>query len=109
MKKLLLVGVIAVTALLASSAMTKADEVPTCPEGQMLVDGVCKPIPSSTPLYLILAQYCKADVVEYTEWSECDKRFGKNGLQWRSIVRPTPGGCLPSVADQLATQRECID
>jgi len=51
--------------------------------------------------------YCTKDI-EYTEWSPCDPRFGKNGIQYRQIVTPTYNGCIPTVAQQIAQQRDCL-
>ncbi len=51
--------------------------------------------------------YCTKDV-EYTEWSPCDPRFGKTGYQYREIVMPTYNGCIPTVAQRVAQQRDCL-
>ena len=104
------IGLMICAIVVASGFMfTSVKAVAECPQGQELVNGVCQQIPSGTPLYLILASYCKPGQIKYSEWSECDKRFGKNGLQWRTIIRPTFNGCQPSVYDQLNAVRECLN
>ncbi len=65
------------------------------------------PVSSSPFIGQIVSSYCKTDI-EYTEWTPCDKRFGKNGIQYRQIVYPTFNGCLPTTAQQVAQQRECL-
>lgn len=56
-------------------------------------------------IIIILAGQCKT--VEYTQWSACNKNFGLNGFQFRDIVRPTLGNCLPTGIQQSETVREC--
>ena len=103
MKKFLF-SLIAVAVLFISINIAKAI---TCESYEYNDNGVCRPIPSRS-LQLIIAGYCKPGQVEYTEWSDCNKHFGKNGLQWRNIIYPTKSGCVPSVYDQVNTQRECL-
>ncbi len=94
MKKLLVIGsLVLVCAFIVAVSSIKADEEEITT--------------SSGPLYIILNSYCKDSVVEYTKWSDCDKRFGPKGFQYRSIIRPTLGDCNPSAAQQAAQQREC--
>lgn len=93
MKKIIIVSVLVSVALIGSMS---------------LVSKAAQPVGGEVPLYLLLQSYCKPGQVVYTEWSKCDKRFGKNGLQWRQIVRPTFNGCVPSVYDQLSATRECV-
>lgn len=111
MKKLLIFSLLALGLIGAFGVyQAKADEEPVCLPGEELIEGVCTPInTSSTPIWLIEAGYCKVGQVEYTDWSACDKRFGKNGFQWRNIVRPTANGCVPSTYDQVNTVRECLE
>lgn len=54
---------------------------------------------------ILLAGQCKT--VEYTEWSACNKNFGTKGFQFRDIVRPTLGNCLPTGIQQSWTVRDC--
>lgn len=63
------------------------------------------PTSGGSNLITILAGQCKT--VEYTEWSACNKNFGLNGFQFRDIVRPTLGNCLPTGIQQSETVREC--
>lgn len=60
---------------------------------------------SGSSLITILAGQCKT--VEYTEWSACNKNFGSKGIQFRDIVRPTLGNCLPTGIQQAETVRDC--
>lgn len=64
------------------------------------------PLSNGTPLYLILKSYCLDNQVEYTTWSECDNRFGKNGLQYRDLL-PTKNGCKYTTKQQVERIREC--
>lgn len=97
-------GIIAAVILLASVGSVKAI---TCLSDEYNDNGVCRKIPSRS-LQLILDGYCKVGQVEYTAWSECDKRFGKTGFQYRDIILPTKNGCVPSTYDQVARQRDCL-
>jgi hypothetical protein len=63
---------------------------------------------SGTPLYLILKNYCLDNQVEYTNWSTCDTRFGKNGLQYRDLLK-TKNGCNPTSVQQINRIRECVN
>lgn len=74
------------------------DDEPIISENQMIK-------PSSTPLWLILASQCK--MVEYTDWSECNHNFGTNGFMFRKIIYPTPGNCIPTTNQQIATLSDC--
>lgn len=87
---------------IAVEAIDEGSEVdPIIPEAEE----VAAPSSVSTPLWIILAGYCKE--VQYSEWSECNYNFGTKGLMFRQIVRPTPGNCLPTVNQQVATVSSC--
>lgn len=110
MKKILF-GALAIAVLFSSGiAISKIANAadPVCLTGEVIIDGVCRTGGSFTTVAMLVANQCKPNQVEYSEWSECDHRFGQHGLQWRQIKYPTASGCRPSTYDQLQGTRECL-
>lgn len=105
-----IIGLVVASVLLGGAFVLGARaESLSCSSGYVVQNGVCVPINGDTSLRWIIEAYCKKDQVKYSDWSVCDKRFGKNGLQWRQIELPTFNGCKPSVYDQVNTVRECLN